>query len=158
MASEHVKPVIDEEWHLGPTNPVNTGALPGYGYKLYLSGGPAGATYNSENSDPLWVARYNVATDESELHLNIGDGDGGSGGVAVDALEIGLTRGGTWYPKLRIQSNGTIIFMKNAEPADAELSASQFALWLDDTPGTSLLMIKAKDSGGTVVTGSVALA
>lgn len=43
-------------------------------------------------------------------------------------------------------------------PADASLVAGQFKLWLDATPGATKLMIKAKDSGGTVRTGSVALA
>lgn len=42
-------------------------------------------------------------------------------------------------------------------PADASLSAGQAALWLDPTVGASKLMVKAKDTAGTVVTGSVTL-
>ncbi len=38
------------------------------------------------------------------------------------------------------------------------LSASEFAFWLDDTPGATVLNIKAKDSGGTIRTASIALA
>lgn len=45
-----------------------------------------------------------------------------------------------------------------AAPADADLAASQCALWFDDTNGASKLMVKAKSANGTVVTGSVALA
>lgn len=42
-------------------------------------------------------------------------------------------------------------------PADASLSPGQFKLWLDATPGTTKLMVKAKDSNGTVRTGSITL-
>lgn len=42
-------------------------------------------------------------------------------------------------------------------PSDSSLSNSQFQFWLDDTPGATKLMIKAKDSAGTVRTGSVNL-
>jgi hypothetical protein len=42
-------------------------------------------------------------------------------------------------------------------PADADLSAYGFILWLDATPGATKLMVKAKDSGGTVRTAAIAL-
>ncbi|MCW5906805.1 MAG: tail fiber domain-containing protein [Chitinophagales bacterium] len=58
---------------LGEVNPVNTGTLPGFGRYLYFSGGPASANYNSENSDPVWMARYNIAADQTELRLNLSD-------------------------------------------------------------------------------------
>jgi hypothetical protein len=45
----------------------------------------------------------------------------------------------------------------NAAPADAAMSAGGCSLWLDSTPGATKLMIKAKDSGGTVRTGAVNL-
>lgn len=45
-----------------------------------------------------------------------------------------------------------------AAPANAALFTSSFALWLDATPGATKLMIKAKDSGGTVRTGEIPLA
>lgn len=44
-----------------------------------------------------------------------------------------------------------------AAPADGDLSASQVALWFDDTDGAAKLMIKGKSANGTVVTGQVAL-
>ena len=58
---------------LGEINPVNTSAFPGYGRRLYFSGGPAGPSYNSGNSDPIWMSRYNLASDASELRLNLSD-------------------------------------------------------------------------------------
>ena len=44
-----------------------------------------------------------------------------------------------------------------SEPADASLGNSEWAGWLDDTIGTTVLNIKAKDSAGTVVTAQIAL-
>lgn len=61
---------------IGEVNPNNTGAFPGFGRRLYFSGGPSGALYNSDNSDPIWMVRYNDAQDNSELRLNLGDNCG----------------------------------------------------------------------------------
>lgn len=163
MSRQHAPREIDGELAF-PCNvrvgEVTSGpdATPGYGLIIYFSGGPPAGTWDSDNSDQLWIGRYNVGPDESELHISIGDGDAvGPAGVAVDALVLGLTDSGTWYPKLRVQSNGVVIFTNNAEPADAELGNSQFCFWLDDTLGATKLMIKAKDSGGTVVAGEISL-
>ncbi len=70
-------------------NPANTGTLPNYGNRLYFSGGPSPAGYNSGNSDPLWMARYNTASDKSEVRLNVGDNN-----QVDDAFSIGYTNGG----------------------------------------------------------------
>jgi hypothetical protein len=48
------------------------------------------------------------------------------------------------------------VFSATSDPG-AALNASQFALWLDATPGATVLHISAKDSGGTVRTGSIPL-
>lgn len=45
----------------------------------------------------------------------------------------------------------------NAAPTNADLQNGAFALWLDQTIGATKLNIVAKDSGGTVRTGSIAL-
>jgi hypothetical protein len=58
----------------------------------------------------------------------------------------------------RINKDGYHVVKKAAAIPDADLEPSEMALWLDDTPGGAKLMIKAKDSAGTVVTGSVPLA
>ncbi len=60
-------------FHLGEVNPVNTGTQPGFGRMILFSGGPSDVNYNSENSDPLWMARYNLTTDQTELRLNLSD-------------------------------------------------------------------------------------
>src|SRR5206468_11585090 len=41
--------------------------------------------------------------------------------------------------------------------ADASIQNSEVTLWLDDTPGATKLMVKAKDSGGTVRSAAIAL-
>jgi hypothetical protein len=57
----------------------------------------------------------------------------------------------------RIDKAGYFMTRKVAAPADGDLANSELALWLDDTPGATKAMFKAKDSGGTVRTGSVSL-
>jgi hypothetical protein len=44
-----------------------------------------------------------------------------------------------------------------AAPADGSMVNSSVALWLDDTPAATKLMVKAKDSAGTVRTAAIAL-
>jgi len=126
----------------------------GYGMLVYFSGGPSFSAggWDSDNSDPIWMARYNAASDDSELHINIGDN-----GEWDDRIEIGYTSGGTWYPVFYISSDGTVVFTQNSEPADACLVNSSFTFWLTDTPGATVLNVKAKDSGGTVRAATVNL-
>lgn len=65
-----------------------------YGNALYFSGGP-GFTggFDSDNDDLIFMARYNVGADESELRIGIGDD--ASQTVGTDRLSIGsVTSGG----------------------------------------------------------------
>ncbi len=64
---------VNGQVRVGMINPVNTGTLPSYGNQVIFSGANAGATFDSENSDPLWMARYNAGTDFTELRLNLSD-------------------------------------------------------------------------------------
>jgi hypothetical protein len=57
-----------------------------------------------------------------------------------------------------ISENGYFTTRKNSAPADAELANSEAAFWFDSTPGAAKFMIKAKNSSGAVVTGSINLA
>jgi hypothetical protein len=57
----------------------------------------------------------------------------------------------------RFNKDGYFMTRKTAAPADADIATSEMALWFDNTAGAAKLMIKAKDSGGTVRTGSVSL-
>jgi len=99
---------VDGDFHVGEVVETIGGA--GYGKKLYLSGGVSvDGTWDSDNSDPIWMARYNVANDETELHINVGDN-----GAAVDAVVIGYTESGIWYPIYRIET------IKTAHIVDAD--------------------------------------
>lgn len=57
----------------------------------------------------------------------------------------------------RLGGSNRMFVKQTSAPADANVNTSEFSLWLDDTAGAAKLMIKAKDSGGTVRTGSVTL-
>lgn len=57
----------------------------------------------------------------------------------------------------RVNKDGFFMTRKTAAPADGDLASSELAIWLDATPGATKVMFKAKDSGGTVRTGEVAL-
>jgi len=58
----------------------------------------------------------------------------------------------------RFNKEGYFMTRKVAAPADADLANGELAVWLDATPGATLAMFRAKDSGGTVRSGSLALA
>lgn len=73
------------------------------------------------------------------------------------------------YPIYVTNSNDKKIFLLRKEGGvifggegtavpDSDLSNGGFGLWLDPTNGATKLMIKAKSTNGTVVTGNVALA
>jgi hypothetical protein len=58
---------------VGPVNPANTVPQPSFGNRLIFSGGGSTSGGDSENTDPLWMARYNKAGDQTELRLNLSD-------------------------------------------------------------------------------------
>lgn len=75
--------VVGGDIRLGEIN--TSGSTPGYGRYLHFSGGPLGANGDSENSDPLWIARYNLSSDVTELRIFIGDN---CNPLTADALVI----------------------------------------------------------------------
>jgi hypothetical protein len=82
-----------------------TAGSAGYGRSLFFSGGNAFGGFDSDNSDPLYFARFNSAADVSQLHLIIGDNNA-YGGSSVDAFVIGNNEAGTWFPKVTVRSDG----------------------------------------------------
>ncbi len=88
---------------IGEVFPIGSGSLPSAGNKLFFSGGPGSATFNSDNSDLISLYRYNTANDDSELRLEIGDGaDGG------DKFNIGTISGGAFVSTMVAQMNGNV--------------------------------------------------
>jgi hypothetical protein len=71
--------------------------------RLAFSGGSPIGAWDSENSDPLWLSRYNAGADATHLRLNIGDG-----ADANDKLDIGHVTGTTWVSKVSIDATGNI--------------------------------------------------
>jgi hypothetical protein len=84
----------------------------GYGPALVFSGGPdLSNTWNNDNSDPLWMARYNEAENQTELRVVIGDDPGSS----LDKFVVGtvqggadFNQGGTWTPLVTVDARGYI--------------------------------------------------
>ena len=74
---------VNGDVRVGIANPPNTGVLPSFGNVINFAGANAGPTFNSENSDPIWMGRYNAGSDASELRINLGDNCNG-----VDAFVI----------------------------------------------------------------------
>lgn len=73
LGSPLVRLHVGGDVQVGPVNPVNSVAQPSFGSRLIFSGGGSTLTGDSENSDPLWMARYNKASDQTELRLNLSD-------------------------------------------------------------------------------------
>lgn len=57
----------------------------------------------------------------------------------------------------RFMRSGHLGIRTTTAPADSALNAGEVAFWFDSTSGAAKLMVKAKDAGGTVRTGSVNL-
>ena len=88
------------------------GMTAGYGPRLYFSGGDDWPSWNSDNSDPLYIARYNSGSDQTELRINIGDNS-----QPQDKFVIGYvaTGAGSWQPTLSLQNDGRMVMGNGAE-------------------------------------------
>lgn len=83
--------IVNGNIRLGEINPTGFGVTPGFGRLLHFSGGPAGGVFDSENSDPLWLARFNNAQDETELRLNLSDNCNGTDAFVISSGGSGCT-------------------------------------------------------------------
>lgn len=93
-SSPSAKLEVDGEVRVGIYNSTELG----YGSRLTLAGA-------ASNSDGLWMARYNVANNATELRVNIGDDK-----QAQDKFVVGSQywNGGEWFPTLTVQANGRV--------------------------------------------------
>ena len=77
----------------GPVQPA------GYGNSIIFSGAPdVSSSFDGDNSDPISISRYNLASDQSELRVLIGDNT-----QAQDAFTIGF---GNWTERFRFETTG----------------------------------------------------
>jgi hypothetical protein len=103
-------------------------------------------------------------TDNSAIiQAQVGNASNSVKGMVVKAKSTGTgnlfeAQDSSANPLTTISENGYFTTRKNSAPADAELAAGEVALWFDATNAAAKLMVKAKEAGGTVRTGSLALA
>lgn len=77
-------------------------------------------------------------------------GGGGSSMLSLRTTGFGLLAG--------FDKAGRHFTLVHTAPADADLQAGEMRVWFDQTSGAAKFMVKAKDAGGTVRTGSLNLA
>lgn len=138
----------------------------GWGNALVFSGARAfaGGAFGGDNSDPLWMARFNTAANSSELRTVIGD-DPGS---ADDRFVIGTMQGSgnysqsaTWAPYFAFKANGVMEFTKPGVTKEASAGTMGYQLYSDgfDIVGAGTTggnrKIRLWTEGGLQVTGSV---
>ncbi len=100
--------VHDGDFRIGRINDKQlTGtSSPSWGNKLYFSGALGTQSWNSDNSDPLWMARYNSGNNISFLRMSIGDDPANAS--ATDSFQIGTTDlPGVYTPLFHFNSDGT---------------------------------------------------
>lgn len=113
LARRNTDNTFDGHIRVGTVTTPTVTTSPGYGRAVVFSGGPRlSSGWNTDNSDPLWLARYNAGDNSTELRINIGDDPGQS----ADRLVVGTTSGagadfnlsGTWTPQVTITAGGAI--------------------------------------------------
>ncbi len=98
VASPSKRLSVNGDVEIGLSNPGSPSLL-GYGNKVFLRGDYA-------NTDEIWMAKYDVGYDSTELRVNIGDDQG-----AGDKFVVGVTDYRTptvFSPKLVVQADGRI--------------------------------------------------
>lgn len=88
-----------------------TDATAGYGAKLSFNGA-------SLNTDPIWMARYNEASNTTKLRINLSDDN------VRDQLQIGYTYSvdGKWYTSFSVDTNGDTVIAGNLAVSGAQIS------------------------------------
>jgi hypothetical protein len=105
------------------------GGLTGYGPALVFSGAP-----NSENTDPIWLARYNNGINNTELRINIGDD---APTATLDRLVVGATVGGTfnqtgtWTPLLAVSAAGELELRPGLAGKNGDAGKIAYQRWSD---------------------------
>ena len=119
---------VNGDFRLGLDDGLDTDS---YGSTLEFLG-------TTSNGDPLHMRRYNIAADQTELRMNIGDDK-----QANDAFVVGLNyfADSLWHSVLRVQANGNVAIGRTSSTARLHLAAgtaSQFTAPLKFTQGVNL--------------------
>lgn len=115
-----------------------------------LSSSGTGGIGGVVSSTSFWINNNNTSPSIVNLALRT------LGAQTADVLQV-QDGGNSNVVVARINKAGYFVTAKKIAPADADLANSELAFWVDDTIGATKAMFKAKDSAGTVRTGSVAL-
>ena len=103
---------VQNHLRIGEIN--TTVGSPGWGEALIFSGAPPlTAGFNSDNSDPLWMARFNTAANSSELRMVIGDDPGSTTDRFVIGTMLGdgnFNQAASWSPLYAFRANGMLEF------------------------------------------------
>lgn len=137
---------------IGEVNPPNTGTFPGYGRRLFFSGGPAGTGFDSDNSDFLFLARYNKDNDQSHLRVSIGDNFTSTN----DAFVIGCSATGQWHDRFTVYGDGKTILTAVSSASANDLGASQMIFYVKQASSELIVLVKYAD-GTQTVAGSITL-
>ncbi|MBI2809589.1 MAG: hypothetical protein HYX67_01980 [Candidatus Melainabacteria bacterium] len=105
---------------------TGSGSVTTYGNKLNFLGA-------ASNSDNLWLARYNVNSDVTELRMNIGDNLGTS---FTDGFTVGVTDT-SWHELFRVRSDGHVGIGTASGP-------------IFPSAGRTYLMIQGSSDAGTL--------
>ena len=89
--------IVGGSVRIGELNPIGSGVLPDFGRTLIFSGGPGTAAYNSDNSDPIWMARFNQAQDETELRINLSDNCQGQDAFVIQSGGSGCAANSVFF-------------------------------------------------------------
>jgi hypothetical protein len=98
---------------------LNSGAATGYGNRLNLRG-------VADDGDPMWLSRYNVGSNQTELRVNIGDDNMGE-----DAFVVGnhYHADGQWRTFLKVFNSGNVGIGTTAPGSYKLAVAGKIAAW-----------------------------
>ena len=106
---------------VGLVNPPFSGTYPNFGSFLYFSGGLSGSAFDSDNSDPIYLVRYNASADQTQLRLNLSDECGTNDSFVIQSGGSGSCGANTPFFVFNI-SGGTAQAFKPGGGAWAVLS------------------------------------
>ena len=130
------KNVHDGDFRIGRINDQQwTGtSSPSWGNKLFFSGALGTASWNSENSDTLSMARYNADNNVTYLRMSLGDDDG-DGDTNNDGFQIGIASiGGAYTPQFTFKTDGRFGLGTDAPTAAIDINSNGLRIRDSITP------------------------
>jgi hypothetical protein len=148
--ADYGKLQVDGDASIGKLNTGSGSA--GYGNRLFFVGGPNFAG-NSQNTDELFVARYNLASDASELRVQIGDNFESDNQALVDKFAVGANNNGinTFVPRLTVTSDGKVGINNNSPAYNLDVVGNMTATIFYDKDNTGYYVDPSGTSNFNVI-------